>query len=270
MNKLISNCLFLKDPKRFEKLKAQALVFRDKYIGDSIVRDSIFDIINNYASVNGQDIKILKFPIDDENVWAFTCVRNGILFVTINTALALNEQIFAAAHELYHIYRYIEDSQNDYIEQGSILTKNDFEEKHVSEEDREANAFAALILAPKKQIEDQARLVGHSFTDSDLMDMIHFMDYFAMPYKAMVLKLLECERYTKDQADLLLNKENKEVIEEVFINDCGTRWVTKTYENNLRSMEALVKSNLDSFNITEARYEEDKAYLDGLMDSFKK
>lgn len=270
MNKLIENCLFLKNKERFAILRDNASVFRNTYIGESIVRDSIFDVIQNYVKTKNHEIKMLKFPIDDAELWAFTCIKDGIIFVTINTALPFNNQIFAAAHELYHIHKYIEDSQNEYIEKGSILTKKDFDEDDVSEEDREANAFAALILAPKEQIEKQVQITGREFTDSDLNDLIHFMDYFAMPYKAMVLKLFECGRYTKEVANLLLESESRKVMETAYINDCGTRWLTPTYENNLESIKALIELNQKSHNITDTRAKDDLSFLEDLAKKFKK
>lgn len=270
MNKLIENCLFLKNKERFAILRTEAADFRNSFIGDSIVRDSIFDVIQNYVKSKNHEIKLLKFPIDDAELWAFTCIKDGIIFVTINTALPFNNQIFAAAHELYHIYRFIEDSQNEYLEKGSILTKRDFDEEDVSEEDREANAFAALILAPKEQIEKQVLITGREFTDSDLYDLIHFMDYFAMPYKAMVLKLFECGRYGKEIANLLLESESRKVMEEAYIHDCGTRWLKPTYENNLESIKALVEQNQKSYNITDSRAKEDLDFLADLEEKFKK
>ena len=270
MNKLIENCLFLKDKDRFNNLRAKALDFRNAYIGDTIVRDSIFDVIQNYVKSKSHEMKILKFPIDDTELWAFTCIKEGIIFVTINTSIPFNNQIFAAAHELYHIYKYIEDSQDEYIEKGSILTRKDFDEEDVSEEDREANAFAALILAPKEQIEKQIKITGKNFTDSDLYDLIHFMDYFAMPYKAMVIKLFECGRYNDEQADILLESESRKTMEEAYINDCGTRWLEPTFENNLASLKALVELNRDSNNITDSRAKDDLSFLSRLEEKFKK
>lgn len=270
MNKLIENCLFLKDKNRFNILRTKASDFRNAYIGETIVRDSIFDVIKNYGKSKKHEIKLLKFPIDDSELWAFTCLKDGIIFVTINTELPFNNQIFAAAHELYHIYKYIEESEDEYIEKGSILTRKDFDEDDVSDEDREANAFAALILAPREQIEKQVKITGREFTDSDSYDLIHFMDYFAMPYKAMVLKLFECGRYDEEQADILLQSENRKTMEEAYINDCGTRWLEATYENNFASFKALVELNRDSNNITVSRAEDDLAFLKGLEEKFKK
>ena len=127
-----------------------------------------------------------------------------------------------------------------------------------------------MILAPKEQIEKQIKITGREFTDSDLYDLIHFMDYFAMPYKGMVLKLFECGRYTEEQADILLQSESRKTLEEAYIHDCGTRWLEPTFENNLASLKALVELNLNSHNITDSRAKDDLEFLTGLEEKFKK
>lgn len=261
MNSLLENCLYRKDKTRFDSLKKKSISFRDEYIGDTIVCDSIFDILERFVNSNGQQLKIIKLPVEDNDFYAFTCIKNGIIFVTVNTFQPLNNQIFAAAHELYHIYKYIKESQIDYAEKGSILTTNEVNEIDVSEEDREANAFASLVLAPKEQIEKQSKISGKNFTDSDLFDLIHFMNYFAMPYKAMVLKLYECERYNIEQADLLLDSEAKKIIQEAYIHDCGTKWLEPTNDNSIASLRALIELNQEMDNITDSRAKEDLDFL---------
>ena len=46
---------------------------------------------------------MLRYPIEDTDLCACTFIRKGRMFVMINSALPLSKQIFAAAHELYHI-----------------------------------------------------------------------------------------------------------------------------------------------------------------------
>ena len=60
MNKLIENCLFLKDKDRFDILRTKASDFRNSFIGDTIVRDGIFDVIQNYVKSKNHQIKNSK------------------------------------------------------------------------------------------------------------------------------------------------------------------------------------------------------------------
>lgn len=82
-----------------------------------------------------------------------------------------------------------------------------------------------MILAPKEQIEQRIKITGRSFTSSDLFGLIHFMDYFAISYKAMVLKLLKCCRYNEEQVDIILQSESRKTMEEAYIHDCGTSFL---------------------------------------------
>jgi Zn-dependent peptidase ImmA (M78 family) len=266
MNKLLEQCLFVKNPSRFSELRSEAFDFRNEYIGDTIVRDGIFEIIIRYAESNSNTLKLLRYPIADDNIWAFTCVKENVLFVTINTSLALNKQIFAAAHELYHIYRFINDQKTDFVVHGSLLTTKEVDNPDTVEEDCEANAFAALVLAPREQIEQQQKLKGKSFTKSDLTDLISFMDTFALPYKAMVLKLFECKRYNEQQVDYLLSDEMKQIITDYIVaSDLGKRWLQPTYENNLDALRALVEANSKSFVLPEQRISEDIKTIDDIV-----
>jgi Zn-dependent peptidase ImmA (M78 family) len=271
MNTLLEKCLFVRNPSRFSELRSEAIDFRTTYVGGNIVRDSIFEILLRYAETNKKTLKLLRFPIKDEDIWAFTCVKSGCIFVTLNTSLALNKQIFAAAHELYHIYRYVNDQEEDFVTHGSLLTTKETDTPDASEEDCEANAFAALILAPKEQIENQQKLKGKNFTDSDLDDLISFMDTFALPYKAMVLKLFECRRYNEEQAAVLLDDGTKRVIYEyIHAHDIGQHWLLPTYENNLDSLKALVELNGKSLVLPEQRISEDIQLIDEIVKNLPK
>lgn len=271
MNKLLESCLYVKNSSRFAELRVEAIDFRTTYIGNTILRDGVFELITRYAKSNNHEIKLLRFPIEDENVWAFTCIKNDYIFVTINTSISLNKQIFATAHELYHIYRYIDGKKGDFAEHGSLLTSNEVDNPSVSEEDCEANAFAALILAPKEQIEEQQKIKGKDFTNSDLNDLISFMDTFAMTYKAMVLKLFECARYNEEQVDILLDEENKNMMYEYMKSkDIGGRWLLPTYENNLDSIKALIEQNKNDSVLPEQRLQEDIQDIDEIINALPK
>ena len=58
---------------------------------------------------------MLRYPIHDDELWALTFLKQDTIFVCVNTALPLCKQFFAAAHELYHIYCYVENADQSYI-----------------------------------------------------------------------------------------------------------------------------------------------------------
>ncbi|MFA6857567.1 MAG: ImmA/IrrE family metallo-endopeptidase [Treponema sp.] len=255
MHDLLKNCLFVNDRTRFRELKEAAEDFRSEYIGNTIIRDGIFAVLRKYADAAGQELKLLKFPIDDKQVWAYTCIKEGVIFVTINTAIDLSKQVFAAAHELYHIQQYVTKKAASL---ESLLTKPFSAETEQKKEEQEANAFAALILAPKEQIKEQLNYKGKKTEDADIYDLVSFMDTFAMPYRAMVLKLFECDFFTQEQADSLLKPETGEKIQNYArLHDIGTHWLKPTYDNNINSIQELVELNKKEDAVSETRCNED-------------
>ena len=271
MSKILDNCLFEKDSHRYDKIKELAKTFSKSYIGNNIPCDHIFSIIDTYCKRNGFDVQIFRFPIEDEKIWALTSIKKGCIFVTINTSLELNKQIFAAAHELYHIYCYI-DGDDDELVNGSILIAENASDIDVSMEEREANAFAALILAPLKQVEQQKKIadVDAESIAKLIILVIYFMDCFALPYKAMVIKLWECKIIQKEQADSLLLEE-KNV--ENFIRTregMGSRWLKRTYDNNLNAIRDIIESNKQNLYISDERAATDLEVINHIISSLPK
>ena len=160
MSSLIANSLYAKRQKRFEELSELSRKFAALYCGPSIIRDNIFAIIENYARKNEVNLELLRYPIDDKELWAMTFLKQGTIFLYINSKLELCKQFFAAAHELYHIYCYVEDESQSYIKNGSMMDSDTADEVEVVLEDLEANAFAGLLLMPELSFREQSSLFG--------------------------------------------------------------------------------------------------------------
>ena len=72
--------------------------------GNDIIGNQIFSILSLYA-------RVIYYPLGKDAPWGFTRIsgsRNDAAlekpFVAINTSIPLDFQVFAAAHELYHIW----------------------------------------------------------------------------------------------------------------------------------------------------------------------
>lgn len=160
MKGVLENSLFETQPHKFEHLNELTRQFATIYCGNSIVKDNIFAVIENYARKKEIHLEILRFPIHDEELWAMTFLKKGTIFVCVNSELALCKQFFAAAHELYHIYCYVEDADQSYIKNGSMLDSDTVNETGKTQEDVEANAFAGLLLMPDQLLSNQINLFG--------------------------------------------------------------------------------------------------------------
>ena len=204
MGDIFEKSLFIKQPRQFDKVNAQAKSFAANYCGTTIIRDSIFGVVTNYARKREMTVEVLRYPFKDEELWAFTFVKKGTLFLCVNSELAICKQIFAVAHELYHIHCYAEDIDPDTIARGSLLDSKTVDDMAVSQEDLEANAFAGLLLMPDSMLDEQIKLYGITGEKIIIDDVLTLMELFALPYKAVVLRLAENHNITLDKVRELL------------------------------------------------------------------
>lgn len=142
----------------------------------------------------------------------------------INSALPLSKQIFAAAHELYHIYCYFEEKDIGLLQAGSILESDVIDDEATELEDIEANAFAALLLAPKERLEEQTDVYHLSYKNISVQTILKVMDIFAIPYKAAVLRLFEEEKIDRKTVKQLLRVEDTEIEHQIEVTGKASRW----------------------------------------------
>ena len=265
MKGVLEDSLYESQPKKYERLNEMAQQFATIYCGNSIVKDNIFAVIENYARKKEIVLEILRFPINDEELWAMTFLKKGTIFVCINSELSLCKQFFAAAHELYHIYRYAEDADQSYIKNGSMLDSDTANETGKTQEDVEANAFAGLLLMPEQLLVSQMKLFG---IDTDKMDtdaVLLLMDMFAIPYKAVVLRLYESKCITHHQADNLLKVTAEEVSKRIELTGRAKRWqLNGAGTESFGTLLEKVNYNIEHDYLTETREQEDRNYISGL------
>ena len=262
MNALLKSCLYQKDRVAFDKLRDDVRQLNVICNGNNIVQDDIFNVIRNYSRKIEQPIEVLRYPINDDEFCACTFIREGIVFVVINSKLSLSKQIFAAAHELYHIYCYVQGENPDYYSTGSILKSDVIDETVIAEEDMKANAFAGLFLAPKEFLSEQIGVYGIKMGSVDVKGIIQLMDIFAIPYKAVVLRLYEDELVNERKADDLLSKSTEEINKLVVLTGISRRWQTSSEQVvELGSIEEKLSANTELGFLTEERSKDDSDTL---------
>ena len=112
MNNVLEDSLFVSQNKKFDEIQSIVRQFSAEYVGNSVIKDNIFAVIQNYARKKEIALEMLRYPIHDDELWALTFLKQDTIFVCVNTALPLCKQFFAAAHELYHIYCYMENRRS--------------------------------------------------------------------------------------------------------------------------------------------------------------
>lgn len=262
MNKLLKNCLYSIDRDEFNSLKVKVAQFNVVCNGENIVQDDIFSIIKNYARQNNMPLEILRYPIEDCDFCACTFLREGRIFVLINAAIPFGKQIFATAHELYHIRCYFEGNDPDFSQKGSILKAAIIDEADAQTEDVRANAFAGLFLAPVEALRAQIIIYGINVENMTNRDIYTLMDIFAIPYKAMVLRLFEEEIINEKEAEAFLSISTEQVEKEVCLCGIGRRWQKYTRDSiEFGSLEENLEINDRLGFAAENRIEEDKEVL---------
>ena len=270
MGNVFEESLFSKYHEEYEEVAELATSFIALYCGDTIIRDTIFEIVTNYARKRNLSVEILRYPFRDDELWAFTFVKSGTIFLCVNSELAICKQIFAVAHELFHIHCYAENIDLDTIESGSVLVSKIVDDKAMTREDLQANAFAGLILMPSKILPGQLGIFGIKGNSVTFDDVLTLMELFALPYKAVVLRLAEDGYISKMKVKELLSYDNSYVMERINLTGKALGW-----QQNRRDFQYYgsllddMDYNRENALLTESREAADREYLEKLRMHFQ-
>lgn len=263
MCKAVMNSLFARDRKKYNIIRKKANSFISNYAGSTIIQDDIFHVAENYVLQHDAVMELLHYPLNDDDFCACTFIRDGRVFVVINADIPLSKQIFAMAHELYHLYNYFEDCNMDYQEHGSILETSAMDNM----EDAEANAFAGAVLAPGISIIEQMDIFLLQPDSLGIREILTLMEIFAIPFKAVVLRLFEEGIITKEQVNEFFQIPDETILHQIKLTGRAMRWQRKTtkeilFGSLLENMERAKK--LDA--VPEDRLEEDTRTLETIRE----
>lgn len=266
MFKALENSLYMVDRAKYELIRQRAIAFNSNYTGSNIIQDDIFYIIENYILQHGMRLELFRYPLGDDDFCACTFIRSGSVFVVINSAMTVSKQIFAAAHEFYHLYNYFEEYNPLYQQHGSILDSATMDEETTKMEDMEANAFAGLILAPALSIREQMDIYHIRRDAIGVKDILMLMEIYAIPYKAMVLRLCEDETIDEEKVRDLCKISEKEIIRQSELTGRAKRWQRSDKEIVFGSLNENMErvSRLDA--VDEDKIRQDSVRIREIMD----
>lgn len=190
-----------------ELLDKMALGERKLYeLGDiSPIGVKIFNIIENiYSSY------ILLYPLKTESVAGFTRKSGEVVQVFINTGFNTSFQVFAAAHELYHLIQFKKDSSDDFIVCDNTDISETIADKVTSSEEIKANYFAAAFLLPGDAVKERFSNVKNSnFIEEDMMiEIIKIQAEYEVPYKTILKRLSELKIISNSEFQKLIERES--------------------------------------------------------------
>lgn len=149
---------------------------------NDVIGTGVFNILE-------KDNKVLYYPLEDQQVWGFSETIKGKSFVCINTSLPYNKQVFAAAHELYHVW---------FNTSGEIMLSEDMQELDSDEEiELLANRFAAEFLVNEELLRQEIRVFDMNKENLNVKEIVRLANFFVVPYKTMVRRLFETDILSK-------------------------------------------------------------------------
>lgn len=157
-----------------------------------VLREEVLDLIE-------QEATLLKYPIKDNELCAFVCKKKNRIFVYINTYVPREKQVFAAAHELYHIWY-----DKDKLNQTELLHDQVLENNTEDINELKANLFAALLLVPTEVLDCELKSRGIQKGAIKIEDIVKLMALFYVPYKTIVRRLYEIEFIEENTMENLL------------------------------------------------------------------
>ena len=146
-------------------------------------------------SILEKESKVLYYPLEDQRVWGFFETIKGKSFVCINTSLQYDKQVFAAAHELYHLW---------FGSAGEVITSKDTVEPDTDEEiELHANRFAAEFLVDEDLLFQEMRILEINKGNLNAKEVVRLANHFVVPYHSMVKRLFESGTCSQELAEEL-------------------------------------------------------------------
>ncbi|MDO5115188.1 MAG: ImmA/IrrE family metallo-endopeptidase [Synergistaceae bacterium] len=163
------------------KTKARSKLGECKKTYD-VIGVQLFHILSMYA-------RVIYYPLGKKAPWGFTHMRGSSggaasekPFVAINTSIPIDCQIFAAAHELYHIWY---DSSDDAVTEAVLAEAGE------NRNELKANRFAAEFLVDADMLSQEMRFYDIDPARITIKDILVMAALFTVPYRTMVKRLHE-------------------------------------------------------------------------------
>lgn len=189
---------FEKELKDFIEMKFSELNLSENF-PNLLIKEDVLNILDKYCTV-------IYYPLTKEinNGFHITNVPCGgkiCNFVFINTAQTMEKQVFTAAHELGHIW----DVDEYLINKMHLIDEP-------SQREAIINRFAAILLMPEESFKKYYSQEIKKYSENGRMAIfdlykviVSLMNYFFVPIKSVIFRLVELELIMDDSiVELLL------------------------------------------------------------------
>lgn len=250
------------EPMGTEKLPNDAVKLIQEYIAQKVERNIVNPIIRDdvFSLLQMQkDCIVLYYPYPqdskDDNDFAGCHVERTVSgrtvsCVFINTNNPRERQAFAAAHELGHILKV-----DQIIKQQVPSLQNDkFTEVIV-------NRFVAELLMPEELFRNAFHTIRlHINKQSNRIEVgkllrliVYLMDYFFVPFKAVVIRFNELNLMDAAFNKKVLDYRDSQVVKKIMKTRSG-RLGFKDRAKSIRGLSSLLRKAKENGTITEKKY----------------
>ncbi len=211
-----------------------------------IIGQQIFPILCRYA-------RVFYYPLGKEGPWGITYMAgmentapSEKPFVAINTSIPIDAQVFAAAHELYHIWY---DQKAEALS-ASILDEHNGYGKPTDLSELKANRFAAEFLVNEDLLHSEMKLYSITPGKITIKHILTLASLFTVPYKTMVKRLYEISAISYEERCEYLRKN------EGTINQLRKRFSIPVPETDRRiTLDNLVDIAVSCYEKRQISYE---------------
>lgn len=210
----------------------------DYVLNNIIIKDDIFGILEKHCTV-------VYYPIEKEKNCGFHTkrfVKDKLEdFVYINTAKPIADQVFAAAHELGHVWGVATQVWEQAGEPEILESKI---------EERIVNRFAAELLMPTKEF----RITFHAHMEKLALDsnklrlvdlirvMVLQMNDYMVPYESVRRRVIETNIISPEVGDVLLKSEKAILpLVDAFSKDQNTMLDRVTAKKTIPGLRNLIE-----------------------------
>ncbi len=167
---------------------------------NDVIGSQIFSILGLYA-------RVIYYPLGKNAPWGFTRISGSRddaslekPFVAINTSIPIDCQVFAAAHELYHIW---------YEKNPDILPSDLLDEEDIELSEKKANRFAAEFLIDEIMLRQEMDI--YKIKKISIKSILQLANLFVVPYRAMTKRLNEINVISKSELGQFLSESDDSV-----------------------------------------------------------
>ena len=214
--------------------------------------------ITNIFELCDTEYYLIRYPVGENGILGAAFYRAGEYVVFSNSSVIRSREIFTVAHEIGHIrLGHLGTRQR-------MITDHDHDIDSRSEQEKEANYFAACLLMPQDDLRKFMR--GMDTGNLTPLEIAKIMGVFGVSFDTVINRLKNTDIITQSERDSLLAKKNETKVTELLraINVSTDLCKPENVKNVPSDFLKWVQFNYQKHVIPRETVEKAVGYLDGV------